>query len=111
MTRAEEAMAGRIDRLRDKAATSARTLQVREMARAEPNCAVMSQPEDDRAEYMNAAIRHLRTLYGAGEGQAEAVALFGSLAFSKTLTVNRAIASARAEQLFAPKAANDGDAQ
>lgn len=109
MSRAEDRMAGNIDRARDKAATSARTLQVRGMAKAVLNCAVMEMPEADRAEFMNASIRHLRALYGAGEGEREAVSLFGSLAFSKELQLSRVIANARATQLFTPKAANDGD--
>jgi len=107
MTRAEEAMAGRIDRLRDKAATSARTLQVREMARAETNCAVMSQPEEDRAIYMQEAINHLATLYTASQGPAATGSLYSKLSKTPIIGLSRAIASARAEQLFAPKAAND----
>ena len=103
---AEDRMAGRIDRSRDKAQTSARTLQVRELAKATINCAVMEMPEEDRAEFMNAGIRHLRTLYGAGEGEAEAVALFGSLAWSASLQTRRVVAQANADRLFA---ANDGE--
>jgi hypothetical protein len=101
MTRQETQLAGSIDRNRAKAETSARTLQVRELARSTINCAVMEQPETDRAEFMGAAIRHLRTLYGAGEGEPEAVALFGSLAFSKDLNLGKAVAIARAEQELA----------
>jgi hypothetical protein len=103
MTRnaAEDHAIGRIDRQRGKAKTTARTLQVRDTARTAVNAAVMAQPEEDRAEFMRASICHLRTLYGAGEGQAEAVALFGSLAWSGDLQIGKAVAVARAEQVFA----------
>lgn len=107
MTAAEDRMIGRVDRNRDKAATSARTLQVREMAKASVNGAVMELPEEDRAEFMGSAIRHLRTLYGAGEGEAEAVSLFGRLAWSATLQTRRVVAAARAEQLFTRPANDD----
>lgn len=103
---AEDRIAGKIDRKRDKAMASARTLRTREAAREAVNAAVMGQPEEDRSEFMGSAIRHLRTLYGAGEGQEAAVALFGSLAWSGDLQIGKALASARAEQLFA-KPAND----
>lgn len=109
--RQEDRILGSIDRTRDKAATSARTLQVREFAKATISCAVMEQPEEDRAEFMNASIRHLRTLYGAGEGEAEACALFGSLAWSASLQTRRVVARATAEQEMAKIiAANDGEA-
>lgn len=101
MNRAESAMAGHIDRSRNKAATSARTLQVRTNAREAVNALVMAADETDRAETMGAAIRHLRALYGAGEGEETAVALFGSLAWSATLQTGRAVARARADQVFA----------
>lgn len=107
MTVQEDRILGNIDRLKGRASASARTLQVRELAKASINCAVMDLPEEDRAEFMGASIRHLRTLYGAGEGEREAVSLFGSLAWSASLQTARVIAGARAEQLFAPKAAND----
>ena len=102
----EDHVLGKIDRARAKAAVSARILQVREMAKASINCAVMEMPEEDRAEFMNAAARHLRTLYGAGEGEREAVSLFGSLAWSGELQARAAIARAEAARLFT-KAAND----
>lgn len=105
MSRAEDRIIGRMDRERGKATVTARTLQIRELAKTTVNCAVMNQPEDDRAEFMSTAIRHLRTLYGAGEGEAVAVSLFGRLAWSATLQTARVVATARAEQLFA---ANDG---
>ncbi|RZI99845.1 MAG: hypothetical protein EON90_09995 [Brevundimonas sp.] len=105
MNRSEDRMAGSIDRQRDKSQASARTLQVRELAKSTVNCAVMNQPANDRAEFMGAAIRHLRDLYGAGEGEVEAVSLFGRLAWSATLQTSRVVATARAEHLFA---ANDG---
>ena len=57
------------------------------------------------AEFMRAGIVHLRTLYGAGEGEREAVSLFGSLAWSAALQTQRAVAQATAERVFA---ANDG---
>ena len=101
MSRAEDQIIGGIDRQRGKATTSARTLQVRELAKASINCAVMDVSEEDRAEFMGAAIRHLRTLYGAGEGEREAVSLFGSLAWSATLQTRAAVARATAEQAMA----------
>lgn len=109
MTRDEDRIAARIDRDRDKAEASARTLRVRDIARTTINCAVMDAPEEDRAEFMRAAIRHLRTLYGAGEGEREAVSLFASLSWSATLQTRRAIAGAEADQAFARlTATNDG---
>lgn len=104
----EDRQNARLDRTRDKAASSARTLQIRELARATINCAVMEQPEEDREAFMNASIRHLRALYGAGEGESEAVSLFGSLAWSGALQTRRVVARATAEQLFA-RAANEND--
>lgn len=111
MSRQEDQLAGRIDRQNGRAQTSARTLQIRELARATINCAVMEQPEEDREAFMNASIRHLRALYGAGEGESEAVSLFGSLAWSGALQTRRVVARATAEQEMARiTAANDGDA-
>ena len=106
MTGMEDRLAGSIDRTRGKAAACARTLQIRADARDGVNALVMAADECDRAETMNAAIRHLRTLYGAGEGEAEAVSLFGRLAWSATLQTGRVVAAARAEQLFAANDAN-----
>jgi hypothetical protein len=83
-------------------------VRVRHEAQIAVNRFVTSLPEEDRAEAMNAAVRHLRTLYGAGEGERVAVSLFGSLAWSATLQTSRVVAQARAEQLFA-RAANDGE--
>lgn len=102
-------MADRVDRRRGKADASARTLQIRELARETINCAVMNQDEEVRAEFMRASILHLRTLYGAGEGETEAVSLFGSLAWSASLQTKRVIAQASAEQAFAKlhRPAND----
>lgn len=105
MSAAEDRIVGNIDRQRGKATVTARTLQVRELAKASVNCAVMNQPEADRAEFMRASIHHLRTLYGAGEGEQEAVSLFGRLAWSAALQTRRVVARATAEQVFA---ANDG---
>lgn len=99
MTRREDSLNAAIDRKTGKAQTSARTLQVRADAVEAVNAFVMALPEEDRPEGMNAAIRHLRTLYGAGEGEAEAVALYGSLAFSKVLQVRGVVAKAEAERI------------
>ena len=99
MTRQETRLNAAIDRKTGKAQTSARTLQVRDAAKEAVNAFVMALPEEDRPEGMNAAIRHLRTLYGAGEGEAEAVALYGSLAFSKVLTVRGVVARAQADRI------------
>lgn len=107
MSRQEDRLIGNIDRNMGKAATSARTLQVRAQAVEAVNALVMGTPEIDRAETMNAAIRHLRSLYGAGEGEREAVSLFGSLAWSAVLQTRRVVARATAEQLFSTRAAND----
>lgn len=99
MSRAEDQIIGKLDRSSAKEKRTARTLQIRELAKATINCAVMEQPEEDRADFMREAARHVRTLYGAGEGEAEAVALFGSLAFSKTLAVRAVVSKAEAERL------------
>lgn len=113
MSARETYLADRIDRRKGKTDASARTLQVRELARATINCAVMNQDEDVRAEFMRASILHLRTLYGAGEGETEAVSLFGSLAWSASLQTKRVIAGAAAEQAFArlTRHDNDGDSE
>lgn len=111
MSRTEEWLAGRLDNAAAKEKRTARTLQIRELAKATINCAVMNQPEEDRADFMREAARHLRVLYGAGEGEAEAVALFGSLAWSKALQVRGVVSKAEAERLahrFFPNPANDG---
>jgi hypothetical protein len=110
VTAHEDWLASRLDHTRAKAKETARAAQVREMAVATVNCFVMSLPEEDRESAMSAAARHLRTLYGAGEGEAEAVALFGSLAFSKVLQLGRVVAKAEAERLahrLFPNPAND----
>lgn len=103
----EDNAIGKADRSRAKAATSARVLQVRELARTAINAFVTSLPEEDRCEAMNAATRHLRILYGAGEGEREAVSLFGSLAWSRELQTCAVIARAAAEKAFSTQAAND----
>lgn len=108
-SRTEDRLNGAIDRNRDKAATSARTVRIRYEAQTAVNRFVTGLPEEDRAEAMNAAIRHLRTLYGAGEGEREAVSLFGSLAWSATLQTRAVVARATAEKLFSESAANDTD--
>lgn len=102
----EDRIIGGIDRQNGKVGASARILQLREIAKAETNCAVKSQNPEEQAEYMGAAIRHLRTLYGETAGEVSAVALFGSLAWSPAIQTRQVVAQARAEQLFA---ANDGD--
>lgn len=107
MNRSETHIVSVVDRNRSKASATARTAQVREMARAETNCAVMSQPEEDRAIYMQEAINHLAILYTASQGPAATGSLYSKLSKTPIVGLGRAIASARAEQLFAPKAAND----
>lgn len=111
MTRAEDHLAGKLDRDAAKEKRTARSLQVREMAVAVINCAVMEQPEEDRAGFMREAARHLRTLYGAGHGEKAAVEVFGALGFSKELNVRAVVSKAEAERrahrLF-PNPANDG---
>ena len=103
----EDNAIGAADRSRAKAATSARTLQVRELAKEAINCAVMEMPEEDRAVFMQEAINHLGTLYTASQGAEATVSLFGKLSRCPTFAINRAIANARAEQAFAKLAAND----
>ncbi len=103
-------LAGKIDRNRAKAADTARAVKVRDMAKLAVNAFVTGLPEEDRAEAMRGAVIHLRTLYGAGEGERAAVSLFGSMAWSAELQTRAAIARAEAARLFT-KAANDrGDA-
>ena len=106
MNRAENHTVGRIDRNRSKAAVTARTLAVREMAKVTINCAVMEMPEEDRAVFMQESINHLGTLYSASQGPAATGSLFAKLSKIPVVGLSRAIASARAEQLFA-KPAND----
>jgi len=106
----EDRMLGSVDWKKTKGEASARILRVRDMAKAAVNSAVMELDEADRAEFMGAAIRHLRTLYGAGEGEREAVSLFGSLAWSAALQTRRVIAGAEADQAFSRLAVvNDGE--
>lgn len=107
INRVEDNAIGKAERSRARAATSARHVQVRDMAKEAINAFVTSLPEEDRCEAMNAATRHLRTLYGAGEGEREAVSLFGSLAWSAELQTRAAIARAAAEKAFSTQAAND----
>lgn len=110
MNRQQDTAAARIDRANAKAQTSARVLQVRELAKATINCAVMEMPEDDRAEYMRESIRHLHTLYRAGEGQHAAQTLFGSLSKTDEKDLGRAISRARVDQMARtvfPTPAND----
>lgn len=99
MTAHEEWLAGRIDKSRAKAKETARTAQVREMAVATVNCFVMGLPEEDREPAMSAAARHLRTLYGAGQGEREAISLFASLSKTSDTDLGRAIARARVDQI------------
>jgi hypothetical protein len=106
MTHRETQLAGSIDRNRAKAETSARTLQLRELARSTINCAVMEQPGKDRPEFIRAGVQRFREMYAEATDEATAVALFGSLAWSGDLKVSRGVAAARAEQVFAT-AAND----
>jgi len=111
MSRNEDHILSTIDRRRDRGTASARTIQVRASAVEAVNAFVTSLPEEDRCDAMNAAIRHLRTLYGSGEGEREAVSLFGSLAWSATLQARAAVARATAEQAMArlTNHANDED--
>lgn len=111
MTAREDYLAGRLDRDAAKEKRTARTLQIRDKAREAVNAFVMGLPEDDRADAMRECARHVRTLYGAGEGEAEAVALFGSLAHSKELKLRAIVTKAEAERLahrLFPNPANDG---
>lgn len=112
MSGTEEWLAGRLDNAAAKEKRTARTLQIRDKAREAVNAFVMALPEEDRPDAMREAARHVRTLYGAGEGEAEAVALFGSLAWSKALQVRAVVSKAEAERLahrLFPNPANDGD--
>lgn len=107
LTAQEDRILGNIDRMKGKATTSARTLAVREMAKGTVNCAVMDQPEEDRAVFLQEAVNHLGTLYTASQGAEATVSLFGKLSRCPTFAINRAVANARAEQAFAKLAAND----
>lgn len=108
MNRTEDEAVGRADRNRSKATSTARTLQVREMARAVVNCAVMEMPEADRAVFMQEAASHLATLYTASQGPAATGSLYSKLSKTPIIGLSRAIASARAEQLFARADNDDG---
>lgn len=105
--RNEDRAIGLADRNRSKASATARTLEVRETTRQAINAFVMALPEADRDVGMQEAINHLGTLYSASQGPAATGSLFGKLSKIPIVGLSRAIASARAEQLFAPKAAND----
>lgn len=108
MNRNEDRLNGGIDRRNRKVAGSARTLQVRDIARVETNCAVMAQPEDVREHYIRASADQLRILAGRHMGERVAVGLFGGLAWSDELKMSRDHARATAEQQLARlTAAND----
>lgn len=106
----EDRLCDRLDRNRDKAANTARTLQVRANAREAVNALVMAANEEDRPVTMQEAINHLATLYTASQGPAATGSLYSKLSKAPVIGLNRAILNARAEQVFA-RAANDGEAE
>ena len=99
MTRREDSLNAAIDRKTGKAQTSARDNQIRELARAETNCAVMSQSEADRATYIRASGDQLRILAGKYLGERAAVGMFGGLAHSDELKLSAIVAKAEAERI------------
>lgn len=110
-------MAERLDRSKEapaaKAARSARTTQIRAEARADlrRNLARYLTPEE-RAAYLcdtlDMVAEHLHPILG----RVEAMTAFNSRAtdIGGPLKLNRAIATARAEQLFAKRPANEDHA-
>ena len=111
MSRAENRIIDRIDRRREQKATTRvrelRRLQIHEMARASVNCAALGYDDPaDRLEWLKAAAWKVRALFVTVQDDAGACAFFGSLASAPDSVLPKAIAKAKAEQLFT-KAAND----
>lgn len=111
MNRTEDEAVGRADRNRSKATSTARTAQVRADTRQAVNAFIMAMDEADRAVAIQEAASHLATLYTASQGPAATGSLYSKLSKTPIDGLSRAIASARAEQLFAPKAANENGSE
>ncbi len=111
MSRAENRIIERIDRKREQMATTQvrelRRLQIGEHARSSVNCGARSFDDPaERLEWLKAAAWKVREMFVAVQDDAGACSFFGSLASAPDSVLPKAIAKAKAEQVFT-QAAND----
>jgi hypothetical protein len=114
MSRAENRIIDRIDRQRERKASTkvreVRRLQIGEHARASINCTALGYDDPaERLEWLKASAWKIRELFVSVQDDAGAVAFFGSLASAPDSVLPRAIARAEAERVFT-QAANDREA-
>lgn len=117
MNRREDFLAAKIDRSREapksKLARDARRTFLRATARQNIAAMIADLDSQDRAAILGDTLDMVAESLRLCVSPSDAMTAFSSRAadIGASLKLPRAIASARAEQLFAPKAANDGDAQ